>query len=228
MHILNLSFSLTLLATVCVARPTSNVDFKKDVVEKLNAAPTGWVKDASAKLDKDSTSITLKIHLVNQDMDKFHDLAMNIATPGHAQYGKHLDHETILAMIAPKQESNDLVMQWLKDETEKSEAEITMKGDYVTVQASVTTIEKLLDAEYSVFGKSWSKALLSSEYSQRQCDPEVMRRPSGLSDTASLLPSKATSTWSSLPPSSASSSSVQPFPNITSFKKTSTSLPSKR
>lgn len=166
MHILSFSFSLATLTTVCIARPTNNVNFNKAVVETLDAAPTGWVKDAAAKLDKDATSITLKIHLVNQDMDKFHDLAMNIATPGHAQYGNHLDRETILAMIAPKQESSDLVMQWLQGETEKTEAEITMKGDYVTIQASVDTIEKLLDAEYSVFGMSIFTTRIMFKYSQ--------------------------------------------------------------
>lgn len=55
-------------------------------------------------------------------------------------------------MIAPKQESSDLVMQWLDNEISSSEAEITTKGDYVTIQASVKTVEKLLNAEYSVFG----------------------------------------------------------------------------
>lgn len=57
-------------------------------------------------------------------------------------------------MIAPKQESNDLVMQWLTSEISSPEAKVTVKGDYVTVQASVNTIEKLLSAEYSTFGKS--------------------------------------------------------------------------
>ena len=56
-------------------------------------------------------------------------------------------------MIAPKQESNDLVMQWLTSEISSPEAKVTVKGDYVTVQASVNTIEKLLNAEYSTFGK---------------------------------------------------------------------------
>jgi tripeptidyl-peptidase-1 len=77
---------------------------------------------------------------------------LQIATPGHAQYGNHLDHETILAMIAPKQESTDLVMQWLSSENLSRETKITTKGDYVTIEANVKTIEKLLDAEYSVFG----------------------------------------------------------------------------
>lgn len=54
-------------------------------------------------------------------------------------------------MIAPKQESSDLVMQWLAGELSSSDAQVTLKGDYVTVRASVNTIEQLLKAEYSVF-----------------------------------------------------------------------------
>ena len=55
-------------------------------------------------------------------------------------------------MIAPRQDSIDLVMQWLTSEMSSREAKVTMKGDYVTIQAKVKTIEKLLNAEYSVFG----------------------------------------------------------------------------
>ena len=55
-------------------------------------------------------------------------------------------------MIAPKQESSDLVMQWLTEEILSPEAKVTMKGDYIIIQANVKTIEKLLNAEYSVFG----------------------------------------------------------------------------
>jgi hypothetical protein len=61
-----------------------------------------------------------------------------------------MSHEEILAMIAPAQESGDLVMQWLQSEL--SSAKITQKGDYVTVEASVNEIEELLDADYNVFG----------------------------------------------------------------------------
>jgi hypothetical protein len=74
------SFSaIAVLAVACVARPTSNVVF-----EKLDSAPSGWARDDSAKVDKDAMSITLKIHLVNKDMDKFHELAMNVRTTGSA------------------------------------------------------------------------------------------------------------------------------------------------
>ena len=78
MHILRRLSPVAILATACLARPTDNVNFNSAVVEKLESAPVGWVKDSSVKLDKDSTSITLKVHLVNGDMDKFHELAMNV------------------------------------------------------------------------------------------------------------------------------------------------------
>lgn len=83
MYILRVFSTATFLAAVCVARPTSDATFAKAVVDKLAAAPVGWVKDGSAELDKDKTSITLKVHLVNQDMDKFHDLAMNVSSHFH-------------------------------------------------------------------------------------------------------------------------------------------------
>jgi tripeptidyl-peptidase-1 len=78
MYILRTVSSLVILATACAARPTSDAKLNKAVVEKLEGPPDGWVQDASVELDKDTTSITLKVHLVNQNMEKFHDLAMNV------------------------------------------------------------------------------------------------------------------------------------------------------
>jgi tripeptidyl-peptidase-1 len=77
-------FVLKGLSVAAVARPTSHVDFEKSVAEKLSAAPTGWVQDAEEKVDKDATSITLKIHLANKDMDKFQEHAMNVSIQGSA------------------------------------------------------------------------------------------------------------------------------------------------
>jgi tripeptidyl-peptidase-1 len=56
-------------------------------------------------------------------------------------------------MVAPKQESIDLVKEWLARETSGSNAEVTVKGDYVTVQASVNVVEQLLKTKYNTFGK---------------------------------------------------------------------------
>lgn len=52
---------------------------KSSVVESINAPPQGWVKD-DIKFDKDASMIELRIQLVHQDMDKFHELAMNVCS----------------------------------------------------------------------------------------------------------------------------------------------------
>ncbi|KAJ4351604.1 uncharacterized protein N0V89_006947 [Didymosphaeria variabile] len=155
----NLS-ALAILVCVCDARPTSSVVF-----EKIESSPAGWVLDKAAKVDKDETFITLKIHLVNQGLDKFHKLAMDIATPGHPQYGNHLDHETILAMTAPKEESVDLVKEWLGREI--SNAKVDVMGDYFTVEGTVSAVENLLKTKYNSYVNEETKAktLRTLEYS---------------------------------------------------------------
>jgi len=67
-------------------------------------------------------------------------------------------------MIAPKDESHQLVMQWLENEGLKSQVSISVRGDSIMVEATLSQIEKLLNADYSAFGKfpkiSISKLLL--------------------------------------------------------------------
>jgi tripeptidyl-peptidase-1 len=80
MFLLNgLSVALALASSAC-AFPTVGKDdsFKSSVVEKLTGPPAGWVKDDSIHLDKDDSMMRLRIHLVNQDMKKFHDFAMRV------------------------------------------------------------------------------------------------------------------------------------------------------
>jgi hypothetical protein len=79
------------VAIFAVAHPTSHLDFEKSVAETLKAAPAGWVQDSSEDVDKDATSITLKIHLVNKDMAKFHERAMNVSV-----YSSRIDVELLL------------------------------------------------------------------------------------------------------------------------------------
>jgi tripeptidyl-peptidase-1 len=58
--------------------PSKDALFSSSIREKLAGPPAGWVRDESAKVDKETSVLSLRIHLVHQDMDKFHDLAMNV------------------------------------------------------------------------------------------------------------------------------------------------------
>jgi tripeptidyl-peptidase I len=48
------------------------------VYEKLSAPPAGWAIDDSILLNKDASMLKLRVQLVQQNMDKFHELAMNV------------------------------------------------------------------------------------------------------------------------------------------------------
>lgn len=52
--------------------------FKSSVFEKLAAPPAGWAQDDTVQFDKDGSTIKLRIHLVQQNMGDFHDLAMKV------------------------------------------------------------------------------------------------------------------------------------------------------
>jgi len=58
-------------------------------------------------------------------------------------------------MIAPKDESKDLVLQWLASEGMSDSASVSAHSDAVIVEASLSQIEKLLKTEYSAFGMTF-------------------------------------------------------------------------
>lgn len=121
------------------------------IVESLSSPPRGWVKDDTRVVDKDAAMIRLRMHLVHQDMGKFYEVALNIATPGHSTYGGHMSQKMIDAIIAPKDESGDMVMEWLANMGLSSYASYSNRRDSIIIEAPVAQIERLLDAEYSTF-----------------------------------------------------------------------------
>ena len=50
------------------------------VKEKLSSPPVGWVHDVSHKIDKDAAPIKLRINLVEQNMEKFHETVIRVYT----------------------------------------------------------------------------------------------------------------------------------------------------
>lgn len=133
--------------------PSTKDVYVNRVVESLAAPPRGWVKDDAQIVDKDAAAIRLRMHLVHQDMDKFYELALNIATPGHSQYGGHMSQKMIDAVIAPKDESGAMVMEWLASQGLQNHATFSKRGDSIIIETSVSQIEKLLGAEYNVFSE---------------------------------------------------------------------------
>ena len=67
-------------------------------------------------------------------------------------YGNHMPQHEIDAMVAPKQQSKDLVMDWLNREGLGDIAEFSPRLDSIVIEGKLRQIEKLLKTEYASFG----------------------------------------------------------------------------
>ena len=112
-------------------------------VKEEVSSPRGWSKHS---LPAPGHSINLRIGLTQPN---FHILEKNlyeVSDPDHERYGHHLSKEEVEALVAPHQESLELVNEWLgtfginEDSLERSPAR-----DWVTVKVSVSLAEKMLD-----------------------------------------------------------------------------------
>ncbi|KAI1366909.1 peptidase S8/S53 domain-containing protein [Xylaria arbuscula] len=123
----------------------------------IKSAPKGWAMDGPAAQDE---IIELRFNLAKKNVAQFQELALNIATPGHAQYGKHLTLEQIDAIVAPKSESKDLLFQWLGDHSLVDGATMNSRGNVVKVNATISQAEALLRASYNSYtnAKTGAKA----------------------------------------------------------------------
>ena len=71
------------LTTSCLAFPTpefnpKNGILKSSVIEQLGEPPNGWMRDPAFGVDKKALLVTLRIHLVQQGMEEFHELATKV------------------------------------------------------------------------------------------------------------------------------------------------------
>jgi len=81
------------------------------VFDSIDALPRGWEFHRNAQ---SSERLNLKISLKEQNLHKFERLFWEIASPGHQNYGKHLEGHQVRDMLQPSEESAGAVVDWLK------------------------------------------------------------------------------------------------------------------
>lgn len=62
-----------------------------------------------------------------------------------------MSQKDIDAIIAPRDESGDMVMSWLESAGLRSHASYSPRGDSIIIEASVSQVERLLDAKYEPY-----------------------------------------------------------------------------
>ena len=140
------------VAAVCTEK------YAYSVKEEVNS-PKGWFKHSLPAPDH---SIVLRIGLPQPDFHVLEKHLYQVSDPDHERYGQHLSKAEVEALVAPHQESVELVNEWLgnfgidEDSLVRSPAR-----DWVTVKVPVSLAEKMLD---TVGLKFWLLLLSSSNH----------------------------------------------------------------
>lgn len=82
-----------------------------------------------------------------QNMAIFEQHIMNIATPSHAYYGKHMSGEEVAAMLSPKQSSVEQVTSWLS--SWNITVEQTAAPGHMMFSLTVAEANELLDTTFA-------------------------------------------------------------------------------
>ncbi|KAK5626152.1 hypothetical protein RRF57_001867 [Xylaria bambusicola] len=133
-------------------------DMPMSLFATVESAPKDWAMNGPAAKGE---IIELRFNLAKQNTAQFQELALNIATPGHVQYGKHLTLEQINAIVAPKSESKDLLFEWLGDHNLADGATLNSRGNVVKVNATISQAEALLRANYNSYTNTDTGAKIS-------------------------------------------------------------------
>ncbi|KAH6621631.1 peptidase S8/S53 domain-containing protein [Chaetomium sp. MPI-SDFR-AT-0129] len=114
------------------------------VMDRLHATPKGWVQSREATPDE---PIFLRIALKQQSdrvtaLDK---AVLDIATPGHPNYGMHMTRDELRSYTAPSQKSLTTVIEWIRDYVVKYHVE----NDWISFHTTVERASELLNTRFS-------------------------------------------------------------------------------
>ncbi|KAM5542033.1 hypothetical protein V8D89_004343 [Ganoderma adspersum] len=111
------------------------------------ATSNGFSRVCSA--DPNQT-LKLRLALVQGNVSELERKLYDVSTPSSPNYGKHLSMSEASQLVAPAQESVDVVNAWLKD-NEIVAKTISPSGDWLSFEVPVGKANQLFDADFSVF-----------------------------------------------------------------------------
>ncbi|TVY36143.1 Tripeptidyl-peptidase [Lachnellula occidentalis] len=117
--------------------------------ERRLDAPKAWIKrDRVAE----SALFPVRIGMTQSNLDKGHDLLMDVSKHGSPKYGKHYSPQEVAEIFAPMQSSVDAVHDWLSSAGIAGEkiSQSTNK-QWMQFDASAFDLETLLNTKYHIY-----------------------------------------------------------------------------
>lgn len=130
-------FSIVTLAACLSLAKNSTYQLMEEIVP-----PRGWVKFSQPPADH---TILLRIGLFQEKFSELERHLYEVSDPSHPRYGQHLSKEVVEALVAPNQDSVDIVDEWIASFGIGGGA-ITRSPakDWVNVKIPIRTAEEML------------------------------------------------------------------------------------
>lgn len=143
-----------------------------EMVEQLHDVPDGWSKGMRPQ---PSTSMQFRLELRGAGAIDLEGLVIDLSTPGHPRYGRHIKREEVEDLLRPASAVSDHVLAWL-DSKGVSNDTIKINGNWMSFRATISQAEKMLDTEFSYYHHDASQTSLirTLEYSlPREIHPHI-------------------------------------------------------
>ncbi|KAH7098459.1 family S53 protease [Auriculariales sp. MPI-PUGE-AT-0066] len=124
-------------------------------VEQLSHPPAGFAKVAPAPADY---QVTLSVALQQGTISRLEQRVLQVSTPSHAAYGKHLTKVEVEGYLRPSAEAWTAATSWFMTNGINA-VNKTSSGNWLSIKASVGQLEKLFDTELALFMEETTKTV---------------------------------------------------------------------
>jgi tripeptidyl-peptidase-1 len=108
--------------------------------------PSGWKQVSRASPDQQLSLIFL---LRQRNLDVLEARLMETSDPTSEEYGQHMTHAEVNALVAPEPRDIGAVLNWIRTHIHSSvEMESTPNMDFVKITATVEEAERMLHTQY--------------------------------------------------------------------------------
>ncbi|KAI0896255.1 Pro-kumamolisin, activation domain-containing protein [Annulohypoxylon nitens] len=142
-----LCLSALAAASASIASPAPRNDYI--LHEKREVASPAWTKRAAVN---PSAVLPMRIGLRQTNLDKAHDLLMDVSRPDSLNYGKYYTAAQVNELFAPSAETVELVREWLEDAgISRDRVSQSVNKGWLQFDASAEEAEGLLKTKYHVY-----------------------------------------------------------------------------
>lgn len=158
--------------TLCLVRLASAIDHVRQIVEQLETVPPGWSRGSRPSPIK---LLTFRLSVNHEQTGMLEQKVIDLSTPGHNQYGKHLGREEIQELLRPGPVVSNKILSWLISEN-VSASSIKTNGNWISFQTTIGQAERMLETEFFYYHhhESQTTAIRTLGYSvPREIHPHI-------------------------------------------------------